>query len=154
MSKSRRMRRLFALTTLAVLLPLNARADATRTEHATYYGGTFATAVVGCEFELGDDPNIGGACFAIDEFETSADLTISDLSGRPVGGDWYTFDAAGNLVDLEIFCGSAKATIAPSATRLIVATDYLSSAAACFVSTGAPTTGTITATFYKPDNAG
>lgn len=122
----------------------------TRTETANYIGTTAFTAGTGCLSGLGDDPNLGGACFTIDEDETAVTVAIDDASPLPAGGD-LSFIAGSAVLESVLFCDEIiDHPIPAGATRLIVSADSASGLISCAGSGGASVAGSITASFVKP----
>lgn len=134
---------------LMIAIPASA-APSTRTETVKYVGTTAFTAGNGCLLGLGDDPNVGGACFWIDEAETTVSVTIDDMSPFPAGGD-LSFTAGSTVLKTVIFCDSVlNLPIPAGSSRLIVSADSATGSISCLGRGGATTAGTITASFVTP----
>lgn len=131
---------------LALAIGAPANAEGSRTETAEYVGTTAFTAGTGCLTGLGDDPNLGGACFFVDEDESTVTVSLDDISPLPVGGD-LSFIAGSELVGSYLFCDSIEIAIPEGSSRLIVSADTASGALSCLGSGGPTVAGTITATF-------
>jgi len=138
---------------LVALLPSVARADMTREASATYYGSGFFTAPTGCFDGLGNDPNIAGACFEVDDFENTADVEIADVTGLHINVD-LAFIVGSTLLGTDSFCSPGSAKLPEGTTELVVSVDDAGGAAFCDPPFGVGTTGTINVTFHKPDDAG
>lgn len=114
----------------------------TSTATAEYVAGAGDFVVI-CANQLtsGQAPGIGGACFTLNGSETTATVTVTDDSGRAVGGFWgVDSDAEAGWA----FCGSAVIPLAyPGATRLEVYVSEVFSSIDC-PTPGAGTKGTIT----------
>lgn len=133
---------------LALMVAMPSSAETTRTETADYVGTSLFSAPTGCFYGLGDDPDIGGACFFVDG-ESTLTVTIDDVSPLPAGGD-LTFLSGSEVVQSVLFCGEIiDHPIPDGASRLIVSVDTGTGAVSCLGRGGPSVAGTITATFVS-----
>ena len=143
-----------AAAALAATTPVHAGASRNVSQRYVHTGATVCLDAV--PVSLGTD--VGGACWAIAPIETSVQVRVDDAATRddtvPVH---YTFRSRASAADdVHVlaegsFCGSATLAVPPGAGRLVVAPFDPGSRAVlhaeadpCF---GAPTTGTIYASF-------
>lgn len=146
----RTMTRSACIGLLALCATLPAHAETTRTEVAEYIGSGAFTAPTGCFYGLGDDPNYGGACFWIDEEETTLSVTLDDLSPLPVGGD-LSFLGGGAVLGSVSFCDQVlNRPIPAGSTQVIVSADSATGAISCLGRGGPALGGTLTAEFVTP----
>jgi hypothetical protein len=147
---TRSMIRAAMLSILAAAVALPAQAETVRTEVAEYIGSGAFTAPTGCFYGLGDDPNIGGACFWVDEEEETVSVTLDDMSPLPVGGD-LSFIGGGAVLGSVTFCDQIlNAKIPAGSSQLIGSTDSATGALSCLGRGGPALGGTLTASFITP----
>lgn len=86
------------------------------TRSGTYVASGGATGTAVCGTSVG----VGAVCFTLSGGESSVDISIRDLAGIRVAGEWRFEDSSSNHLKSGTFCGSTSSVSVPDGAAFLV----------------------------------